>query len=574
MGIKSSVTKQIQSCRELHGDDAAKLKCQEYINKYDYLDADFYYEYGLILSALEEYNEAEIQFDKTIKLHPNTPSNELIVFEQYIYCLYKNKKYIQAKSKCQLFIEKWRWRYTDTFHNKHGDILYALKEYNEAEIQYQEAMELNPNNLTYITKYIRSMRQNKKYSLSKLKCEQTIKQFDDLPILFYDEYCTILFKLNEHKTAEITFEEAIKLHPNNNIFFEHYIYALAESKQHQKIKFDPLNAYFYAKYGRILYELKQYNEAKIQFDKAIELYPNWILKQSFVDKSRIMHHRNYIYCLYMNGKYIEAKSECELLIKTSNNNLKDIFYNRYGAILYELKEYDKAEIQCQEAMKLNPNNLTYITKYIRSMRRNGKYSLSKLKCEQTIKQFDNLSASFYNEYVVILLKLNEYEAADIAFEKAIKLHSNNSVYFVNYINALYDSEQYEKARLQCQQAVNKFNSLSAYFYGNYGLILRNLKEYNEAKIQFNKAIELYPNWIKQSKPKYNSIKHANYLSCLERNHKYNEALKIAEEALNKYPEIGYIHHQCGHIYSGLYLYEKAGIQFEKAIEIKPNSIEH
>jgi len=171
------------------------------------------------------------------------------------------------------------------------------------------------------------------------------------------------------------------------------------------------------------------------------------------------------------NKLEEAKKYYEQSIKLSSDNLIiAIIYNNLASLLNSnyFKEYEKARIFCEKAIKL-----------------------------------DNKNPIIYNNLAVLLQSdyFKEYDKAKEYYEKAIKLNSKDETIYNGLAYLLQNDyfKEYDKAKEYYEKAI-KLNSkdetiYNSLIYNNLAWLLQSdyFKKYDKSKIYYEKAIELNPN---------------------------------------------------------------------------------
>jgi len=105
--------------------------------------ANAYYNLGIIFLEEKDYTQAILQFKKIIKL----PYNESSYFKAYnglCYSLSQENKFAEAISNCELGI-KIRPK-DDNIYDTLGTVYFTQKDYNNALLNYQAAINFNPDN--------------------------------------------------------------------------------------------------------------------------------------------------------------------------------------------------------------------------------------------------------------------------------------------------------------------------------------------------------------------------------------------------------------------------------------------
>ena len=163
-------------------------------------------------------------------------------------------------------------------------------------------------------------------------------------------YALILFKLKKFDLALRSWDDVIKIKPNNaeaynnkgNILFllENYEAAIESFKEAIKIK--PSYADAYNNLGNPLWRQKKIDESLQSYKKAIEINPN-----------HPEAHNNLGMGLHKLKKYETAFQSYENAIRIKPD-YAEAHYNK-GNLLFELEKIDKSLESYDTAIKLNPN---------------------------------------------------------------------------------------------------------------------------------------------------------------------------------------------------------------------------
>ncbi|MBI2757136.1 MAG: tetratricopeptide repeat protein [Chloroflexi bacterium] len=270
----SDEVKEISEDKKAIADDAAPVEAHQ-------LTAEEWFERGYIFQADKNSVEALRCYSETLRLDPNSDT---------AYNTYTNM----------------------------GILLGGLKRYDEAEIFYHKAIELNPS-------------------------------YDSA----YSNLGNLLGKMQRNNEAETAYRKAIQLNPSNDsayhnlgvLLYELKHYEEAEAAYRKAIELNPSRAEAYSNLGILLYKLKRYDEAEVAYRKSIELNPS---------NDSAYHNLG---LLLRNLKcYDEAEVASRKAIQLNPSN--GVAYNNLGILLYELKRYDEAEVAYRKAIELNPSDAT------------------------------------------------------------------------------------------------------------------------------------------------------------------------------------------------------------------------
>jgi tetratricopeptide (TPR) repeat protein len=183
---------------------------------------------------------------------------------------YLIKHYINNQMEAEIFWNKWQE-------------LFNLWKYEEAIIELDKSLEIDPNNENiYSNKWI-SLYSLWRYEEAMIEFNKAIKINPNNEINYINKW-NWLIELEKYKEAIIEFNNAIKINPNNYDAYlnksdsltglNHYKESIIELNKYIKLK--PEDYLGYNNKWFSLLKLKKYKEALVEFDKALKLNPNEI----------------------------------------------------------------------------------------------------------------------------------------------------------------------------------------------------------------------------------------------------------------------------------------------------------
>ena len=229
--------------------------------------------------------------------------------------------------------------------------------------------------------------------------------------------------------------------------------------------------------GNAKQELKEYKAAITDYDKAIELNPNFT--EAYSKRGNVK---------FFLQEYQEAILDYDKAIELNPNYYKA--YSNRAVSKQELKDYKGAIADFDKAIELNPKYALFY-----SNRGDLKYTLSQYK--EAIVDFDKaieLDPNFTRVYYhrgYTKQELKEYKEAIVDFDKAIELNPNLSPPYNNRGNAKQELKEYENAITDYDKAI-ELNPNLIEAYNNKSIAAKKLQEYKDSAVDYNKAIELSP----------------------------------------------------------------------------------
>jgi tetratricopeptide (TPR) repeat protein len=242
-------------------------------------------------------------------------------------------------------------------------------------------------------------------------------------------------------------------------------------------EFAPLYIAYYMR-GTAKYHVQNYQIAILDFDKAIELNPNFAAPYVNRGVSKKML-----------GRYQEAIQDFDQAIELQSD-FSEAYLNR-GISKKVLGRYQEAIQDFDQAIKLNPNHFLFY--YYRG---STKFQLDQYVTAITdLDKAIELNPADAESYLVrgsTKKYLKQYELAILDLNKAIELDPHNI--------AAYDSRGYSRSSLkEYQAAILDFSKAielepNAIRYNNRGWAKFNLGQYSLAILDYDKAINLNPNY--------------------------------------------------------------------------------
>ncbi|WP_443937592.1 tetratricopeptide repeat protein [Pedobacter sp. MW01-1-1] len=231
----------------------------------------------------------------------------------------------------------------------YGDVLYQQNKFKEALTQYQAALKLN-----------------------------------DQVYVVWEQVINLQTLLGQYTEAIKVGDEALTVYPNQGGLY--YYMAYAQFKIHKfneaqsnlktalTLAFDnaSLQAQVYALQGDIYLNQNNFAQAKVSFEKALEIEPdNYMIMnnyayylalknedlakaEKYAEKASTAMPKSasiadtYAFILFKQQKYTQAKSWIEKALQ-NNHNQNGVYFERYGDILFMLGDNENAFTQWQKA---------------------------------------------------------------------------------------------------------------------------------------------------------------------------------------------------------------------------------
>ena len=231
--------------------------------------------------------------------------------------------------------------------------------------------------------------------------------------------------------------------------------------------------------GEALIQNGQVDEALAHFQKALEIYPNFLEAHSSLGVA-----------LLQKGQLDEAIAQFQKALEI-NPDYADAHYNLGNALLQE-GQLDEAVAHFQKADEINPS-------HAEAHNNLGSALLQKGQLDEAIAQFQKALEVNSNDADVrsnlgnALLEKGELDEAVVQFRKAAEIRPNNADAHYNLGNALLQTGQLDDAVPQYQKAV-EINPNYADARNNLGVALLQKGQLDEAIIQFREVLRLKPDF--------------------------------------------------------------------------------
>ena len=337
----------------------------------------------------------------------------------------------------------------------------------------------------------------------------------------------LLHNAGQLEQANIIYEEILMLSPKQFDALQLSGMIAAQKGQWHKafellslaLTINDSNAFVYNNFGNVLNELKRFGEALANFNKAVELKPDYIEAHS--NRSNVLCDLNRLEdALKSYDKTIELRPDYAQAYSNRGDVLSDLGYLKEA-----LASYEKAiDLQPTDS-KAYTNRGNVLTKLNRLEEALESYS-------RALELKPDYALALYNRGNV-LNELQQLEQALASYDKAIELKSDYPEAFYNRGNVLNELQHLEEALASYNKAVELKPDYAEAFY-NRGNVLNELQHLEKALASYDKAIELKPDYAEAYLNRGNVL---SELDCL------NEALASYDQAIKLNPEYAKAHHR-------------------------------
>lgn len=400
-----------------------------------------------------------------------------------------------------------------------GDISFRANNLGQAELYYQQSIEINPNQPAAYN--------NRGIALYYLqRADEALKNYDHAITLnpgYAQAYYNRGIALNSMQRwdeALVSYDHAIALNP----------------------------AYIEAHYNRglVLNHLKRLDEALASYDQAIALNPDYA--EAFNNRGVLLNDlkrwdealANYDRAIVLKPDYAEA-------------------FNNKGAALNSLRRFDEALASFDHAITLTPDNAE-------ANNNRGTALNDLMRLDEALASYDRAIAlnpdyadAYYNRGIV-LNELKRQDEALISYDHAIALNPDYAEAYYNRGIVLNELKRQDEALNCYERAITlKADYIDAYY--NQGILLLELNRLDEALTSFDRAIALKPDHAESH----------HYRAIILNNHKrFSEALASYNRAIALKPDYLESYYNRGNILHDLNRLDEALASYDHAIKINPN----
>lgn len=361
----------------------------------------------------------------------------------------------------------------------------------------------------------------------------------------------IIFTINMVKSNNAT-----DLYQRGQTLLELQRYQDALNDYNRAVELKPEYAEAWKSKGTTLLGLKRYQDALDAYDKAIQIQPNYW--EAWNGRGQALKYLQ---------RYEEAIASFDSALKIQPNSLDA--WNDKGNVQIQLQHYSEAITSFDKAIKIQSNyspawykrgialhNLHRYQEAVESYDKAVEYKpdsadswyqqgnalINLQKYKEAVESYDkavqfqpNFQAVWYSKGSA-LNNLREFKEAVISFDQAVKLNPSDYEAWYSRGWALHQLQRYEEAVISYDKAVKlKQNSEQAWY--NLGNALYNLKQYQEAIASYNRAVEIKPDhheaWYSRGNALFNLKRYKEAIESYDKATRFQPDYREAIEARNK-----------------------------------------
>jgi len=480
-----------------------------------------------------------------------------------------------------------------------GVIYTKMKHYEQAEVSYLKAIELDPQDASPWNGLGNLLQEHlERYEEAEPAYRKAI-EIDPQNATPWNNLGNLLGKhLERYEEAAAVYHKAIELDPQDagpwnglgNLLGNHLErYEEAEAAYLKAIELDPQIAGVWCNLGNLLgNHLKRYEEAEAAYHKAIELDPQYINSWNGLGNLLGNHLERYEEAALAYYKAIELDPQNAIPWNGLGNLLGNHLeryeeaeaayhkaieldpqyanpWNGLGNLLgNHLKRHEEAEVAYHKAIELDPQ-------YAKSWNGLGnllgnyleRYEEAEAAYRKAIEIDPQVAGVWYNLGNLLRNHPECYEEAKVAYHKAIELDPQYANPWNGLGNLLGNYlERYEEAEAAYRKAIELDSQYAIPWYNLGNLLQDHCERYKEAEVAYRKAIELNP----QDAGVWNNLGNLlqDHLGC------YEEAQVVYRKAIELNPQDAGVWNNLGNLLQDhLGCYEEAQVAYRKAIELNP-----
>jgi tetratricopeptide (TPR) repeat protein len=393
---------------------------------------------------------------------------------------------------------------------KRGNSLAARKKYDEAIVEYQRGIQLDPS---------RAQTHNSLGNVFRVqrKNEQAIEQFrraivlDPMYSAAHRNLGLVLSAQKNYDEAIAHFQNAISLDSQYSPTYKNLAVALSAQKRHdeaislyrQAIRLDPNDASSLKNLGTALARQHRFEEAIAEYQKAIRLNPRYA--SAFKNLGDV---------LFSLRRYPEAIEQYRKTIILDPNYASA--HSNWGAALSDLQRYDEAIEHYKRALEINPRAIRAQIGLAWAFYYTGKPKDAAQTAELTLQNAPrNVQANMLLGHA--LIQLGETQKALESYRKVTQLDPSNVANY-NSIGLILESVRAFDEAIEFLKKAVDIDPTFADTYRNLSRVLRSVGRLDEATALERQTSAPDPSLNDKAQPihlwlKLAGFEHLAYLSC-------------------------------------------------------------
>jgi protein O-GlcNAc transferase len=406
-----------------------------------------FYNYGIILKALNKPQQALEQFDNALRLNSKAP-------------------------------ESW---------NNRGTIYNDLKDYEKAISDFGQAISLSPAYAEAIANMGKSLTELKRHDEAATAYDKALSLKPGLPEAWLGRG-NVAIELRRYDQALAAYDKAISLKPGlaeawlgrGKVALELKRYREAFAAYDKVISFNPDLADAWFGRGNALFYLKRYDEAVTAYDTVLSLNPD--AAEAWLGRGNATANLK---------RYDEAIAAYEMA-RSFKPDLPEIWLGR-GNVFVDLDRYDEAVAAFDKALSLKPDLAEAWLGRGNAFGETRHYDDAANAYDMALSLNPDLAEAWVSRGNV-WADLKRHEEAFAAFDKAISLKPDLAEIWLSRGNAFLNLKHYDKALDSYDRALALNSGLAAAWLGR-GNVLVDLKRTDEAFLAYDTALSFEPDLV-------------------------------------------------------------------------------
>jgi tetratricopeptide (TPR) repeat protein len=371
---------------------------------------------------------------------------------------------------------------------KKGQSLFQQERWAEAEMQYREALRLDPNRAQYHFDLAEAMVRQEK----TLDAESEYRRALLVESNHADWHIGLGVVLQDQKRwqdAENEFRDAIRLAPNDAIcrtYLAHLLaqlqrWAAAEVEYSKAASLEPERTALHYNLAVTLLEQQKWVRAEEEAKESVRRDPGNVRYQELLKRIRDAAAAQ---------PSSSATDTTELTPKVRNENASALQHKQAGDKFSKEKQWRGAENEYRQAVEIEPNQPQW-----RNDLANALFNLQKwVEADSQLREALRLDPNYVQSHAnlgLLLLREGRWVDAEKEFREAIRLQPATAIW-QGYVGAsLMGQKKYSKAETAFSEAVRLEPSKADWYY-QLGRSHHERERWKEAEEQFNMAVRLDP----------------------------------------------------------------------------------
>jgi arylsulfatase A-like enzyme/Tfp pilus assembly protein PilF len=274
----------------------------------------------------------------------------------------------------------------------------------------------------------------------------------------------------------------------------------------------------------------------------------------------------HLYDLYLKGaaqqgrgRLAEAAATYEKILQVDSTPA--IVHHQLGSVYFKMRDYPKAIVSFQAALRLNPRADASVIALARTYGETGDLQAAVSAYLKALSLKPN-DPAILNNLALIYLKLGSWDKATETLELAVRQNSPPKEAFYHLGICYQRSQQPDKAAALFRKAIEMDRRFAGAHY-NLGIVYALQNQGNAAIEEFKLALESRPDFAEAR---------FNLGDIYARQGQLDIAVQEFQKALQIRPDFAEAHFNLGTVYGKQSRWDNAIEEYQKAISIQPNYV--